>query len=76
MPSSATSAVAVGSRSTAGDHRHIDHFQGIDGARIESASRDSSGAWRSFPVQVDGDYIGLHTELELKLDPAALNVIA
>jgi len=69
-------ARVLGSRSTAGDHRHIDHFQGIDGARIESASRDSSGAWRSFPVQVDGDYIGLHTELELKLDPAALNVIA
>ncbi len=69
-------ARVLGSRSTAGDHRHIDHFEGIDGARIESASRDESGAWRGFPVQVDGDYIGLHTELELGLERAALKVIA
>ncbi|MCB0865306.1 MAG: NAD(+)/NADH kinase [Solirubrobacterales bacterium] len=69
-------ARVLGSRSTAGDHRHIDHFEGLDGARIESASRDANGAWRPFPVQVDGDYIGLHTELELELDAAALKVIA
>ncbi len=69
-------ARVLGSRSSAGDHRHIDHFEGIDGARIESASRDSGGAWRGFPVQVDGDYIGLHAELDLGLERGALRIIA
>ena len=30
-------ARVLGKRSAAGDHRHIDHFQGISGARIESS---------------------------------------
>jgi len=29
-----------------------------------------------FPVQVDGDYIGDHTALELSVDPGALTVVA
>lgn len=66
----------LGANSSAGDHRHIDHFEGLDGARIESASRDAEGAWRGFPVQVDGDYIGEHTELDLGLERSALKVIA
>ena len=64
----------LGSRSTAGDHRQIDHFDGITEARIESASRDEDGAWRPFPVQVDGDYIGQHGELDLGVDPGALQL--
>jgi diacylglycerol kinase family enzyme len=69
-------ARVLGSRTTAGDHRQIDHFEGLTEARIESRSRDADGSWRRFPVQVDGDYIGDHGELELGLDPGALTVIA
>ncbi len=58
-------------------HRHIDHFGGITEARVESLSRDpSNDRQRAFPVQVDGDYIGDHTELELEVEPGALSVIA
>lgn len=64
------------SRSTASDHRQIDHFEELTEARIESASRDESGAWRPFPVQVDGDYIGEHGELELGIDRGALRIVA
>ncbi len=69
-------ARVLGSNSTAGDHRQIDHFEGLTEAVIESASKDESGNWRPFPVEVDGDYIGEHGRLHLELDPAALKVIA
>ncbi len=52
--------------------RQIDLFSGLTEAHIDSISPDTSGALRRFPVQVDGDYIGDHTELELKVDPGAL----
>jgi diacylglycerol kinase family enzyme len=58
------------------DHRMIDHFQGITTARIESVSRDEQGHIRGMPVQVDGDYIGDHGELDLGIDPGALTVVA
>ena len=61
---------------SAPSHRQIDHFSGITEARIESLSRDEDGNWRKFPVQVDGDFMGEHAELELKLDPGALTMIA
>ena len=44
--------------------------------RVESLSRDADGRIRPFPVQVDGDYIGDHGELELGIEPGALAVIA
>jgi diacylglycerol kinase family enzyme len=44
--------------------------------RIESVSTDGDGAIRPFPVQVDGDYIGDHGELDLAIDPGALTVVA
>ena len=69
-------ARALGSRSTTGDHRQIDHYSNLHEARIESASRDEHDALRPFPVEVDGDYIGEHGELDLSIDPAALRVIA
>ena len=68
-------ARVLGSRSAAGDHSQIDHFEGLAEARIESASRGENGSWRPFPVQVDGDFIGEHGELELSIDPGALRVI-
>jgi diacylglycerol kinase family enzyme len=57
-------------------HRQIEHLSGLTEARIESLSRDADGSARGFPVQVDGDYIGDHAELELKIEPGALTVVA
>jgi diacylglycerol kinase family enzyme len=56
--------------------RQIDHFGGLTEATIDSISPDSEGALRRFPVQVDGDYIGDHSELELRVDPGALTIVA
>lgn len=58
------------------DHRQIEQFSGLEEARIESISRGADGAVRGFPVQVDGDYIGEHAELELDVEPGALTVVA
>jgi diacylglycerol kinase family enzyme len=58
------------------DHRQIAHFEGATVARVESVSRDRDGKLRAFPLQVDGDYIGEHTELDLRIEPGALTVIA
>jgi diacylglycerol kinase family enzyme len=69
-------ARVLASRTSAADHRQIDHFAGVTEARLESVSRDADGAYRPFPVQVDGDYIGDHGELELGIRPGALTVVA
>ena len=57
-------------------HRQIDHFAGISGARIASISETKDGILRPFPIQVDGDYIGERTEVELAAEPGALTVVA
>jgi diacylglycerol kinase family enzyme len=58
------------------DHRQIEHFEGATAARVESISRDAEGKLRVFPLQVDGDYIGDHTELDLSIEPGALRIVA
>jgi diacylglycerol kinase family enzyme len=58
------------------DHRQVDHFAGVTEGRIEAVSKDREGHPRAFPVEVDGDYIGERTELELGIDPGALTVVA
>ncbi len=57
-------------------HRQIKHYEGVTEGRIESVSRDAQGSIRPFPVQVDGDYIGDHGELELGIEPGALTIVA
>jgi diacylglycerol kinase family enzyme len=57
-------------------HRQIAGFEGVTGAVIESISEDRSGAPRSFQLQVDGDYIGERTRIELGIEPGALTIIA
>jgi len=57
-------------------HSQIEHFDGVTEGRIESVSRDAEGRVRPFPVQVDGDYIGDHGELEIGIEPAALTIVA
>ncbi len=57
-------------------HRRIDHFAGISGATIESVSENKDGLLRPFPIQVDGDYIGEKSRIELQAEPGALTVVA
>jgi diacylglycerol kinase family enzyme len=57
-------------------HRQIVGFEGATKAVVESISEDRSGAPRSFQLQVDGDYIGERTRVELSIEPAALTIIA
>lgn len=57
-------------------HRQIDHFEGVTTATIQSTSETKDGVVRPFPVQVDGDYIGERTKLELEVEPEALTVVS
>ena len=57
-------------------HRQIEHFTGITEATVASVSETRDGVTRPFPVQVDGDYIGEKTRMELKVDPGALTIVA
>ncbi len=57
-------------------HRQIDHFEGVTEARITALERGADGERRRFPVEVDGDYIGEHTEVELGIEPGALTVVS
>jgi diacylglycerol kinase family enzyme len=60
----------------AAGHRQIEHFEGVTAASVASTSETKDGVTRPFPVQVDGDYIGERTRLELSVAPGALTVIA
>lgn len=57
-------------------HRQVVHFEGVTEATISSISENADGAPRPFPVQVDGDYIGERTEVELRVEPGALTIVA
>jgi diacylglycerol kinase family enzyme len=67
---------ALGRHGNVAGHRRIDVFDGITEGRIESDSRDETGAWRKFPVQLDGDPTGLHGELDLAVDPASIRFVS
>lgn len=60
----------------AGRHRQVAHFDDVASALIETASHEKHGAPRPFPLQVDGDYIGERTRVELRAEPGALTVVA
>lgn len=57
-------------------HRQIDHFERVATASIASISQTKDNTVRPFPIQVDGDYIGEKTRLELSVAPGALTVVA
>jgi diacylglycerol kinase family enzyme len=57
-------------------HRQIVGFTGVTKATVESISEDRSGAPRPFQLQVDGDYIGERTRVELGIQPGALTIVA
>lgn len=58
------------------DHRQIEHFSQLRSARVRSLTTGADGELRGFPVQVDGDYVGEHTELDLGIAPYTLQIIA
>jgi diacylglycerol kinase family enzyme len=57
-------------------HRQIEHFDNVSEATIESISAAAEGGLRPFPVQVDGDFIGEHDRVTLRVVPGALTVVA
>jgi diacylglycerol kinase family enzyme len=57
-------------------HRQVEHFEDVTAATVNSISEAKDGSLRPFPLQVDGDYIGDRTRIELRVDPAALTIVA
>jgi diacylglycerol kinase family enzyme len=57
-------------------HRRIKHFEDVTEATIASTSTEKDGVPRPFPIQVDGDYIGEATQLQLGVVPGALTIVA
>jgi diacylglycerol kinase family enzyme len=57
-------------------HRRVEQIAGVSEATVESASETRDGTTRPFPVQVDGDYIGERTGIELKVEPGGLTIVA
>jgi diacylglycerol kinase family enzyme len=61
---------------TAAGHRQVVHFDDVATATVRSTSTDKQGSPRAFPVQVDGDYIGDRTRVELGVEPGGLTIVA
>lgn len=57
-------------------HRQVEHFEDVAAATVASVSETKDGIARPFPIQVDGDYIGERTQLELAVEPGALTIVA
>jgi diacylglycerol kinase family enzyme len=57
-------------------HRQIVAFDEVTEATVSSISETKDGTTRPFPVQVDGDYIGERTRVELRAAPGALSIVA
>jgi diacylglycerol kinase family enzyme len=57
-------------------HRQVEHLEGVTEARVASLSGDRDGTRREFPIQLDGDYMGHYPSLEIRIEPAALTVVA
>jgi diacylglycerol kinase family enzyme len=57
-------------------HRQVTHFDDVLSATVSSVSENKDGSPRPFPLQVDGDYIGERTRIELRAEPGALTIVA
>lgn len=66
----------LSNRLSAVKHGQVETFEHMTEAVIRSMTTDDAGALRPFPVQVDGDFIGLYEEITLKAAPAALTIVA
>ena len=47
-------------------HRRIEHFDDVHEATVTSISTGPDDVLRPFPIQLDGDYIGEGTAIELE----------
>ena len=63
-------------RLSAAKHNQIVQLDDLTEARVSSASVDAAGETRPCPVQVDGDYFGEHTRIDMRVEPGALTVVA
>ncbi len=66
----------LSNRLSAHKHNQVEAFEKIAEARIRSLSTDDDGEIRSFPVQVDGDFIGTYEQITLRAAPKSLSIIA
>ncbi|MFI5028003.1 MAG: diacylglycerol/lipid kinase family protein [Solirubrobacterales bacterium] len=57
-------------------HRRIKHFDNVLEASIASTTSAEDGTTRPFPIQVDGDFIGEKSRVELRAEPGALTIVA
>jgi diacylglycerol kinase family enzyme len=63
-------------RRPAARHRQVEHFDDVVAAGVASISETKEGLIRPFPVQVDGEYIGERTKIDLAVEPGALTVVS
>ena len=54
----------------------MDAFERLTRANVRSLSTEPDGTVRTFPVQVDGDFIGRFEEVEISVVPDALSIVA
>ncbi len=66
----------LGGKRTAAGHKQVVHFDDVMSASVSSVSEAKDGTPRPFPLQVDGDYIGDRTRIELRAEPGALTIVA
>jgi diacylglycerol kinase family enzyme len=57
-------------------HRQIVHFDDVRSATVESISKTRAGEPRALQIQVDGDYIGERQQIQLRVEPEALTIVA
>ncbi len=57
-------------------HSQARLFEGVSEATVRSLPGEGDTDPRPFPVQVDGDFIGNHSEVTLRAAPKALSIIA
>jgi diacylglycerol kinase family enzyme len=69
------SRILVPALGGAARHPHVDELRQITTARITGVCLDGKPA-QAFPVQVDGDYIGDFTQLDIAVQPEALTVLS
>jgi diacylglycerol kinase family enzyme len=63
-------------KKTAAGHKQVVHFDDVMSATVTSISEEKDGSVKPFPVQVDGDYIGDRTKVQLRAVPGALTIVA
>lgn len=66
----------LSSRLDTARHGQMDAFERLTRANVRSLSTEPDGTVRTFPVQVDGDFIGRFEEVEISVVPDALSIVA